>query len=500
MRAMKNIIKISITILLLAAFGTNISFAAKPTGGGGGGKIKVTGASPGAAPQGTSVTVTIAGENFEEKSSVTFLVGGTKDYSHISVGEVRFKNSTTLEADIDVNSGALTVDYDIEVQAISGRKGKGTTLFKVEKSDESTSCIDKPSDFPAFAYTTITGGGGSPVVGFDIYLSNADGDCSELLHSVSANESEIDLSYRQSGDSGIIAWRQNGDENAGGRKGKKSDDTKLHDVIRVIRFETSGKEIISPLPLLPDTVANSGDRWLSFQSIELSANGNRILIYHFDGITRADEDVGIQTIREMDIFNCSSDCAQTVLYTSSDIENFHNVSYSPSGNRIYFSGGIHTNSSDPRASQGYISFIEFENGTWSDRRDLTFEGNGFYGSNYSGSGTFREIDVALVDLGDGVPREVLSHTFVNVATNYQLDVHVIDVGSCSINGTEDCVLSGESSLVLSIADAKFPSFNNGPSSSTLLFSADSAEQIIEYDFLTEGVSVVALGNESDTGN
>ena len=132
---MKKIVTLSIAVLLLAALGTNIGFAGKP-GGGGGGKIKVTGASPGEAPQGKSLTVTIAGENFEDKSSVTFFVGGTKDASHISVGDIRFKSSSELEADIVVNSGALTVDYDIEVKAIiSGRKGKGTTLFKVQQAE-----------------------------------------------------------------------------------------------------------------------------------------------------------------------------------------------------------------------------------------------------------------------------------------------------------------------------------------------------------------------------
>jgi len=351
-----------------------------------------------------------------------------------------------------------------------------------------TSCSDKTSAFPAFAYTRLKTAKRNSISGFDIYLSNADGDCSVMVYSSSFGDKNIDLTYRQIGNDGIIAWRQNGDENAGRR-----DNAQLHDLIKVVRFQASNKEVTSALPLAANTVANSGHQFIGLNSIDLSQDGNTILFYHADGVTRAAEDVAVQTIREMDISSCLSNCNQNVLLFSSDIENFHNVSYSPSGNRIYFSGGIH--SGDVRVSQGYIAFIEIQNGVWSTRRELTYEGNGYYGSNFTGFSTFRDLDVALVDLGSGVPTEAVTYTFNNIATG-QFYVHLIDMKNCSISGSGDCLSSGKSSFELSIEDAKFPDFNNN----ALLFSADSSNNIYQYIFDSSNLSIVASGGEADSAN
>ena len=468
-----------------------------PPSGGGGSKVSVTAANPPDAFQGEELDVIVSGSGFDAGSQVSYLVTGTTDASQVEVLSVQFISSSELKTRIRPRVAALPSEYDIEVQTSSGRKGKGTTLFRVKVTESTTSCTDSPSEFPAFAYIELKRSGG-PILGFDMYLSNADGDCSVLLHSIQAEESEIDLNYRQIGDLGIVAWRQWGDEFASGQKGRQSGDAKYHDVIRVIRFEISGKELTTALPLTPDTVANSGNRWLGFDSIDLSADGSKIVIYHFDALSRADEDVVVQTIREMDISNCSSDCSQAVIYASTDFENFHNVSYGLTENRIYFSGGIH-GAGDPRVGQGYIAFLDYQDGAWLGPRELTFEGNGYYGGDFSGSGTFRDIDVAAVDLGSGSPSEAVAYTFLNVETN-KLDVHVIDAATCSVFGTGDCLSAGESDFVSSIADGRFPSFSNGPSDSKLLFSGYSSEEIFQFDLATNEVSRVASGNEADSKN
>jgi len=98
-------------------------------------KVSVTAANPDSALQGESLDVKINGSGFGQGAKVRFLVSGTKDDSQIAVGNVTYNEGDgTLTAAIQVQSTALLSDYDIEVQALSGRKGKGTTLFSVKSS------------------------------------------------------------------------------------------------------------------------------------------------------------------------------------------------------------------------------------------------------------------------------------------------------------------------------------------------------------------------------
>jgi len=107
--------------------------------------VTVTGAEPSAAVQGDVKTVKITGTGFDNGSKASFLVTGTTDASQIVVTTVRFKSSTELEADIQVQPNALTVSYDIAVVTSTGRKGKGTTLFKVQSASPPN---------PALAFTS----------------------------------------------------------------------------------------------------------------------------------------------------------------------------------------------------------------------------------------------------------------------------------------------------------------------------------------------------------
>ena len=354
-----------------------------------------------------------------------------------------------------------------------------------EDPPAATSCASKSSTFPAFAYTRLNAGKRS-VSSIDFYLSNADGDCSILIHTANVNENEVDLSYRQIGNYGVIAWSQGRDETQD-RKSAAKDNF----VIRVLRFQVKDKEVFSVQPV--ETVANSGDPYIYFESMDLSTDGNSIVFIHSDSVVYG---TYIQTIREIDILNCSSNCSQSVIYAQSSIEGLlSSISYGASSDRVYYSGTFKSSSGDPRGSQGFISFIEDQRGSWSAPRELTYEGNGSYGNDFSGSITFWKLDAALVDFGNGDLTEAVSYRFNNIATG-QDDVHVIDVGTCSASGSGDCLNSSESSLEISLANASLPSLGRD----SLLFSSGSSDNIFEYVFSSEALSIVALGNEADSAH
>ncbi|RPH96388.1 MAG: hypothetical protein EHM68_11275 [Lysobacterales bacterium] len=94
--------------------------------------VTVTNASPSAAIQGAEIDVIISGTGFGNGSTVKYLVTGTTDASQVAVLSVTYIPATgQLKTRIKVNGEALTNYYDIEVLTATGRKGKGTTLFKV---------------------------------------------------------------------------------------------------------------------------------------------------------------------------------------------------------------------------------------------------------------------------------------------------------------------------------------------------------------------------------
>ena len=133
MKTMKKIITLSIAALLIATLGSNISIAGKPIGGNG--KVTVESANPNSAVQGEEKDVLISGSGFGHGAKVKYLVTGTKDDSQIEVLSVEYIDATgELRSRIKVKGSAEVIDYDIEVQSISGRKGKGTTLFKVNSA------------------------------------------------------------------------------------------------------------------------------------------------------------------------------------------------------------------------------------------------------------------------------------------------------------------------------------------------------------------------------
>ena len=120
------------SVLVLASamiFALPLAFAAgKPV------PVTVTAANPSEAIQGQELDVLVSGTGFGAGSTVKYLVTGTTDASQVTVLSVAYLPATgQLKTHIKVNGEAVTNYYDIEVLAATGRKGKGTTLFKVNQ-------------------------------------------------------------------------------------------------------------------------------------------------------------------------------------------------------------------------------------------------------------------------------------------------------------------------------------------------------------------------------
>lgn len=187
MKTKKKFIALSIAALLMVTLGTSVSFAGKPEGKGG--KVTVESATPNSVIQTKDEDVIIVGTGFDDGSSIKFLVTGTTDDSQIEVGPTQFISSTQLKVHIKTTGSTAVVDYDVEVQATSGRKGKGTTLFRVKS-------INPPN--PAIAYT-----GGQEQQ--ELFTMDADGDDLDRLAGGRNNDPQS-ISWLPDG-SGVV-WAQ----------------------------------------------------------------------------------------------------------------------------------------------------------------------------------------------------------------------------------------------------------------------------------------------------
>ena len=120
----------NVVIIALMVVAMPSTYAAK----GGGGKISVTAASPGEALQGEELDVIVSGSGFDEGTTTTYLVTGTSDDTQIDVISTEYVNANQLKTRIRVKDGATVVDYDIQATNSRGRRGKGTTLFRVQQT------------------------------------------------------------------------------------------------------------------------------------------------------------------------------------------------------------------------------------------------------------------------------------------------------------------------------------------------------------------------------
>ena len=144
---MNSLIKYTVAILLGltgSLLWPGSVFAAKPTK-----DVDVTAADPGFALQGQDLNVTIIGSGFDRGSTVRFLVGDEDDAQVEVIGEILFVKENgkpdKLIVPIHVLNAAPLVLYDVEVRTSSGRRGKGTGLFRVYEFNATESRSEKGS-------------------------------------------------------------------------------------------------------------------------------------------------------------------------------------------------------------------------------------------------------------------------------------------------------------------------------------------------------------------
>ena len=121
---------------------------------------------PSSAEQGTvGLEVEISGNGFDSSAAVDFFVTGTTSPGGITVKSIKVRGSRKIIATIDVDLAAFVADFDIEVRLSNGRKGKGTTLFKVQAKANA-----KPSDEYTSTGTGVQFISPSDVAGFDYHI------------------------------------------------------------------------------------------------------------------------------------------------------------------------------------------------------------------------------------------------------------------------------------------------------------------------------------------
>ncbi len=227
MQSLKQVLRttlLSMLLALTAGLALQPVHAAPGGKGGGGGKVSVTEADPREADQGKTLDVWIIGDGFDEGSTAKFLVSGTSDDSQVIVNSTTYETSTgKLRSNITVKGEALATEYDIEVRNSSGRRGKGTTLFRVKEKVDETACTGLEDPSPEIAYlTALTLDGDYETQ--DLYLSSASGCDQYLLLEDAAVKVPGDVYNGQQepgpylwgvrglrldveGDQGVVIWR-----------------------------------------------------------------------------------------------------------------------------------------------------------------------------------------------------------------------------------------------------------------------------------------------------
>ena len=126
---------ISLTLLLFSGvIGAGPALAQDPD-------FEVVSATPSSAIQGTlDLNVEIIGRYFERGVVVRFLKSCVPpepcvevEAHGVAVGRPKVKGSTKIQVKVNISDDAYVGDIDIQVE-LRGRKGKGTTLFKVQAS------------------------------------------------------------------------------------------------------------------------------------------------------------------------------------------------------------------------------------------------------------------------------------------------------------------------------------------------------------------------------
>ncbi len=134
----------TITPLFLALTGCGTEPTEAPLGGSEHAKstvVSVTAVTPELAPQGSTVTLEVAGSGFDQGSRVDFLRDGVVE-PKLHVNGTTYRTSSLLVANLSVAVDAAPARYDVLVTTSRGKKGIGTERFAVtvpyETLDKST--------------------------------------------------------------------------------------------------------------------------------------------------------------------------------------------------------------------------------------------------------------------------------------------------------------------------------------------------------------------------
>ena len=324
------------------------AYAGKPV------KVTVTAAVPDTAAQGDTTEVEIDGTGFDAGSTARFIVTDTRDDTQIDVNEVTFDSATgKLKAKIKVKDAALPVEYDIEVMTSSGRRGKGTTLFRVrEQAGQDDPCVVLTSYFPAFAYTVST------FADSEIFLASADGACSVPIYKADFS-TNFSFRYFDNGDGsgyGRIAFQE-------AIKPAKKKDPEYRS-IGFVEFNVENSMVSSHLPL------NFQRVYIHPQAPPVGWVGNPVLSPLGDKILFMGEenDHGTYFFNELELDNCEVNPCVTRLIEWDETNEPRpalTVQYGLNENRIYFRLSYGPDAPVDPFGPNYIAFMNRLGNEWS---------------------------------------------------------------------------------------------------------------------------------------
>ena len=308
-------------------------------------------------------------------------------------------------------------------------------------------CAESTSFFPAFVYG----------FGEEIRLSDADGDCSILVHTlinteirgIDASSIKYRLFEQEDGTwIGKVIWTEQRDYVV--QSGWPPTE------VRLLEFEVSGKEIRTPLPLEPRVVLVEPDVWSNFEVPDLSPDGERFIV----GTTSLDNKTAY--IFEYEIPDSGVlDPFDNELVIELDAEKFgldriyaSRPTYGilSDGDRVYFGYG------HPQRNLAYVE--KDTEGCWKEEQQLVVTrpdgqgGPGDVGIWFDG----REV-VARLDEIDGFE-----------------SIEILDVEAC-VAGSEGCVLADG---IEAVQVGSFTTFTAGPLPA-LLYLYDVDARLVGYE-------------------
>lgn len=332
-------------------------------------KVEVVAAVPDEAIQGDALPVRIIGAGFDQGSTVRFIVTDTRDDTQIEVGTVIYDSGTgDLVAQVKVKDKALVIGYDVEVITSSGRRGKGTTLFRVrERVGESDPCLTSTSPFPAFMFWRNLNTANNPE--YTIFLSSEDGVCVRPLVDVPDSRNawtwESSFGYDPAAEYGYVVWA----------KGGWGDDEYE---IWLQQFTVQGNTIDSPpdseLLVVHPNPGNADLIGTSFPDIDISADLQKLAftfyeITELEGIISEVHIIDIDACREPNP-SCAPVTGTLILQ---DIQEYAPhpmgpiwgyIAWDPLGERIYIRQ--HRGFPEQRA----VRMVTRIDGVWTDENEL----------------------------------------------------------------------------------------------------------------------------------